>query len=43
MNSEPEKTLEKVLRETPWSAILVPFAIALLVVLLIMADVVIQD
>ena len=43
MANEREKTLEQVLRETPWSAILVPLAIALLVVLLVMASVVVND
>jgi hypothetical protein len=33
MADESEKTFEQVLRETPWSAILVPFVLALLVVL----------
>jgi hypothetical protein len=41
--SKPEKTFKQVLRETPWSAILVPFALALLVVLATIAIVVFGD
>jgi len=43
MKHEPEKTLEQVLRDTPWSSILVPLAIGLLVFLLVLAKVLIED
>jgi hypothetical protein len=43
MADKQEKTLEQVLRETPWSAILVPLAIGVLAFLLVVATVVIED
>lgn len=43
MPNEQEKSLEQVLRDTPWSRILVPLAIALLAVLISIAAVAIED
>lgn len=42
MNDEQEKNLQDVLRETPWSKILVPFALALLVIFITLIAVVAQ-
>lgn len=43
MSDNEQETLEEVLRRTPWSAILVPLAIALLVIAISLVAVMVEN